>query len=1204
MNTVKNPNKRITSLVAFVILLFFAVNCGGSIKDAQNFEPNEPPVINKISSVSLSSASSSSIKKGMKFTINVNAYDPEGKPLTYDFSSDYGTFGKLVISDDGCSIPFVVNGFVESGKPVNINLFVTDIKGSSSSTNYDIGTGKRGPSVEVSFLQSKYMQSTHSTQISVKSNCEGIYQIYCDNSKSDDGSGVVMRSDCDYYRYKKDTDGSYKTIQKSISGFNCIDEADIKLENIEQTQKVWIVFSDGINDDVATLAAVTVDDTAPTVVSFTPGNGSGDVGLTDPIRVTFNEDIDPLSVSNSSIDIVDDGSFFPVGSVSGSCSLDNKVISFIPIGLENYSDYNVTVGSGVKDLAGNEYLGSDFVKITTVAIGTTPIPVFNLTDNNTYEYDPNLRLSISQSGASIFFTSATGNSNSNIPTSSNLYDSPVLIDVNKTINAVAVAKGYKKSELATIHVKIKTPTPTEVTVGHSGTTPSLYGFPAHYYYGDASTIITLEGTGIPAAAYYYQTSYGSNTDPVTPSGALTDAIPSIVDSALNSNNRVRAFVYARKTNMELSNSYDTGLYAIRNLVRYNDSLFVGESGYPINEVTRTDGPLWKKIAMSSTGQYIAAIETSTAGTNSGYIWTSSDYGTIWTKRSGGDLGIDGKNWSGIAISGNGNMWISSAYGEYRYKSIDGVTWTRMNTIGNWSDVCVSENGATLFATTNGGWIWGSLDSGSTWQSSLAGSNPWVSVAMDKDNHNAIGLNTSTSSYAYTSNGSAWSSTNNINHYGVIWQKGVISSDGKVYLAMAANGALHYNNLNTSGSGGWRSMIAVSGSNAGGVVTNETGSVVLWTKDSGNIYKSTTFLSSPTSPTYSALANPALVSGTFWKDISCDYSGNNIAAIAQNGDIWTSSNSGSSWSHQGLRTWTGIACSSNGQYVAACDGGAGGHGGYIYVSNDYGVTFFEHKELGQQNWRSIDISNDGQFAAVVSDTDYWYSNSHGVSWTKIGITHSGSSFTKVAVSGISDSDAGAIAVIISDSASGYYYVYRADGAVIRNGSSGVQRNYDVDVSNDGSIILFASHFSDYGGSSGIRISYKSSADPYFPISNISNLTGVNANIVIGNSDFSKFVYVDTNYYIKCVGKTAGVYNSPVTLKQLTLSNFIDLIGSTDLSIFTAVDGSGYLRSSIDGGATWITQTSAGNYGWNCASATSDGLTIFAGGTGVQNITVLK
>jgi hypothetical protein len=61
---------------------------------------------------------------------------------------------------------------------------------------------------------------------------------------------------------------------------------------------------------------------------------------------------------------------------------------------------------------------------------------------------------------------------------------------------------------------------------------------------------------------------------------------------------------------------------------------------------------------------------------------------------------------------------------------------------------------------------------------------------------------------------------------------------------------------------------------------------------------------------------------------------------------------------GIKNWTAISISDNGQHLAACV-----HEGHIYRSSDYGTSWTELSSNGNQKWNSITLSADGKFMAA-------------------------------------------------------------------------------------------------------------------------------------------------------------------------------------------------------------------------------------------------
>ncbi len=95
------------------------------------------------------------------------------------------------------------------------------------------------------------------------------------------------------------------------------------------------------------------DGTAPTVSSVTPVDGTHGVAIATTITATFDEDIDPTTLTTST---------FIVEGVAGSIAYDdiNFIATFTPDDPLDYSTvYNVTLTTGIKDIVGNA-LAADY----------------------------------------------------------------------------------------------------------------------------------------------------------------------------------------------------------------------------------------------------------------------------------------------------------------------------------------------------------------------------------------------------------------------------------------------------------------------------------------------------------------------------------------------------------------------------------------------------------------------------------------------------------------------------------------------------------------------------------------------------------------------------------------------------------------------------------------------------------------------------
>ena len=131
---------------------------------------------------------------------------------------------------------------------------------------------------------------------------------------------------------------------------------------------------------------------------------------------------------------------------------------------------------------------------------------------------------------------------------------------------------------------------------------------------------------------------------------------------------------------------------------------------------------------------------------------------------------------------------------------------------------------------------------------------------------------------------------------------------------------------------------------------------------GNIYTSTDSGVSWTERTASGSSS--------WPSITSSSDGIKLAAVSASGYIYTSSDSGATWTtnsnSSGSRSWNSITSSSDGTKLAA-----GVLGGYIYTSSDSGASWTARQTDTNRNWYSITSSSDGTKLAVVPLDGYIY-----------------------------------------------------------------------------------------------------------------------------------------------------------------------------------------------------------------------------------------
>jgi hypothetical protein len=222
------------------------------------------------------------------------------------------------------------------------------------------------------------------------------------------------------------------------------------------------------------------------------------------------------------------------------------------------------------------------------------------------------------------------------------------------------------------------------------------------------------------------------------------------------------------------------------------------------------------------------------------IYTSTNGGIDWT------AGATGDNWAGLAGSADGSHLVAAgALGSEVYTSANsGATWSAVfpySGTSNWDAVTMSANASVMVAGDNNN-LFTSNDTGAVWTPTLAGSKKWRLAASDDG---AIIVATTLGGQIYISK-----------NYGVSW---TATATARNWLGVA---------------------LSASGVN---IVAVERGNASL---SSGNVWRSVdsgdNWALLPNSPTKD------------WNAIASSSSGTKLAAVANPGQIYTSSDSGASW----------------------------------------------------------------------------------------------------------------------------------------------------------------------------------------------------------------------------------------------------------------------------------------------------------------------
>jgi len=136
---------------------------------------------------------------------------------------------------------------------------------------------------------------------------------------------------------------------------------------------------------------------------------------------------------------------------------------------------------------------------------------------------------------------------------------------------------------------------------------------------------------------------------------------------------------------------------------------------------------WHGLASSSDGSRLYAGSESCGNSacnlgvvDAGGIWVSSDYGVTWTAVESTeftDVNRAVNKWFSIATNSNGTKVAAVDRGGYIWTSVDsGSNWTKRTSAGarNWDSIASSSDGDNLVAVSPDGFIFISSDSGETW----------------------------------------------------------------------------------------------------------------------------------------------------------------------------------------------------------------------------------------------------------------------------------------------------------------------------------------------------------------------------------------------------------------------------------------------------------------------------------------------------------
>jgi hypothetical protein len=396
-------------------------------------------------------------------------------------------------------------------------------------------------------------------------------------------------------------------------------------------------------------------------------------------------------------------------------------------------------------------------------------------------------------------------------------------------------------------------------------------------------------------------------------------------------------------------------------------------------------------------------------------------------------------------------------------------------------------------------------------------------------------------------------------------------------------------------------------NAISIVSSSDGAKFAAAVNAGSIFTSTNSGATWTERTTAGTRN--------WSSITTSSNGTNLAAVVNGGGIYTSSDSGATWTGRAVGSlWRAVLVYPNGStenVVGIIDGG------YIYTSSDSGATWTQLSGAGSRNWISITATASlGKLAGAVAGGYLYYTNDGGASWTEqtdLGTQNwssmaADSTGTKlVAVvngGGIYTSDNGGVGWTQQVYASRAYVsvTSSSDGvklAVAINGGY-------INTSDDSGVTWTAQ---DSGSRDWISITTSSDGvklaaavyGGYIYTSDDSGETWTERD-GSGSRNWKSITSSSDGVKLAAAVALGSIYTSGDSGETWTEQtdagsrNWISIASSSNGRFINAAVYGGSIYRSTNSGANWSNTTDAVSYSWKTIASSSDGVKLAAASTG--------
>lgn len=372
-----------------------------------------------------------------------------------------------------------------------------------------------------------------------------------------------------------------------------------------------------------------------------------------------------------------------------------------------------------------------------------------------------------------------------------------------------------------------------------------------------------------------------------------------------------------------------------------------------NETSFINSLKWTSISISGDGIKQTAVA------NGENIFISTDSGLTWIPKG------PKKKWVSVSVSENATFQSAISKDGNIYTSKDsGGTWFAKDSIRNWIDIAISRKASTGItegqfqtALVRNGNIYISNDSGASWIAKLI-SKDWRSVAVSNNGSIQTAVAYRDNIYRSTDSGVTWVSVPNTTFD---WQSVSMIADGTIQVAATDIGII-YKSIDSGVS--WSQIIVAKGKRFSSIdISPENANIIIVTGDSGDLYV--------TSNGGTTWSNKGF--NSTWASVSSSNDGTKHAAIINGGFIFQSTGSGNFWIHlPSLYIYRSIAMSSDGSIQLLSNNNS------IYKSINFGKTWTNLYIFAGIS--GLNMSNNGQYIISTNISNINISNDSGVTWT--------------------------------------------------------------------------------------------------------------------------------------------------------------------------------------------------------------------------------